>query len=611
MERIPSHFLLTAMLLTFGGGLLLARAPSQGSSGTPREPGRTSYQHPQDTFSESVDVLLAELDVVVRDRRGAYVTGLTASDFELREDGQPRPIRSFTASASAPEDRFEIAGGTPSEADSTVRESAGEEEQTTVVLFLDHAVLTPTRQSMIVKQLKRFLSDTRNADKRNNLFGRNTRFAAVTNRVPLGIAVPPTFNLAAFAGQLDTLPIPPATSIRPQLDYQRTVQKIGGGGGGNTARFSEPCSYGKETTIRSALTEYIADVIRRNDKSSQGLAALVAILGGIDGRKVVFYVGGHYELDPGLEMVARAERACPNKRFTSFSAGAGFARELTEIASQANANRVTIYTFDSEGSRIDVDPIGQRSDPQFSHLRSSNVQDALALIARETGGRAFFNTYDPTWGIERVSNDLRHTYSIAFEPTPTEEDGSSRKIKVALVGSQFRGFEVSFRRTIQTRSLEQRLAVKLFAALWMNEQTNILGISAAVVQPEQVAEPKNVEKAREVGSKTASQSAFEIKIRIPYSKLVLDETNFSSEIRLFMMARNPKSGARTQPRHELRQVSPEELLRAKANGAFEFLVAMDLPNATYDVAVGVRDELTSRTSVVVTQKPGVAEKAKR
>ena len=39
---------------------------------------------------------IVSVDVIVRDRSGAVVRGLTASDFEIREDGRPQEILSFT-----------------------------------------------------------------------------------------------------------------------------------------------------------------------------------------------------------------------------------------------------------------------------------------------------------------------------------------------------------------------------------------------------------------------------------------------------------------------------------------------------------------------------------
>ena len=36
------------------------------------------------------------VDVIVRDKSGAVVRGLTAADFEVREDGRPQEVASFS-----------------------------------------------------------------------------------------------------------------------------------------------------------------------------------------------------------------------------------------------------------------------------------------------------------------------------------------------------------------------------------------------------------------------------------------------------------------------------------------------------------------------------------
>src|SRR5262245_63936390 len=48
---------------------------------------------PQPTFRGAVNLVL--VDVVVRDRRGAIVTNLTADDFELLEDGVRQQVQTF------------------------------------------------------------------------------------------------------------------------------------------------------------------------------------------------------------------------------------------------------------------------------------------------------------------------------------------------------------------------------------------------------------------------------------------------------------------------------------------------------------------------------------
>lgn len=53
----------------------------------------SAQQTPTPAFRSNVSVVV--VDVVVRDRSGAIVRGLTAGDFEVREDNRPQEIRSF------------------------------------------------------------------------------------------------------------------------------------------------------------------------------------------------------------------------------------------------------------------------------------------------------------------------------------------------------------------------------------------------------------------------------------------------------------------------------------------------------------------------------------
>jgi VWFA-related protein len=76
-----------AALLTSFVGAVLAIATIVAA---PQEP-----RAPQATFRSGVDLI--ELDVSVLDRARQPVRGLTADDFTVRVDGEPRPIRTFSA----------------------------------------------------------------------------------------------------------------------------------------------------------------------------------------------------------------------------------------------------------------------------------------------------------------------------------------------------------------------------------------------------------------------------------------------------------------------------------------------------------------------------------
>src|SRR5207247_6062324 len=52
-------------------------------------------QTPLPKLTETIDVKVINVDVVVSDKKGNAITGLTKDDFELFENGQPKVISNF------------------------------------------------------------------------------------------------------------------------------------------------------------------------------------------------------------------------------------------------------------------------------------------------------------------------------------------------------------------------------------------------------------------------------------------------------------------------------------------------------------------------------------
>jgi VWFA-related protein len=63
-------------------------------------PGAQDLSQPQQTFRSAVD--LVTIQASVRDARGRVVSGLTTSDFEVRDNGQLRPILSLRSDRQSP-----------------------------------------------------------------------------------------------------------------------------------------------------------------------------------------------------------------------------------------------------------------------------------------------------------------------------------------------------------------------------------------------------------------------------------------------------------------------------------------------------------------------------
>ncbi len=71
--------------------------------------------------------------------------------------------------------------------------------------------------------------------------------------------------------------------------------------------------------------------------------------------------------------------------------------------------------------------------------RSTAVKrDVLDVLARQTGGRAYFpSSYeDLSAAFKQIDDELRSQYLIAYEPSNAAKDGSFREIQVAVPGRQ-------------------------------------------------------------------------------------------------------------------------------------------------------------------------------
>src|SRR5688500_1032491 len=118
---------LTLLLAACGSALAQAPAPSP---------------EPSSTFPAGVE--LVTVDAVVVDKQGNPVEGLTASDFEVQEDGRPQTIASFEAVA-LPE-----SASVPSPTRSRVSTNATRRELKplrTFVIVFDNAHMAPERRS--------------------------------------------------------------------------------------------------------------------------------------------------------------------------------------------------------------------------------------------------------------------------------------------------------------------------------------------------------------------------------------------------------------------------------------------------------------------------------
>ena len=561
-SRFP--FTMTAMLLVLAGA---AAAQAQ----------------PSETFIDTLDVQVVEVDVVVTDRNGRPVRNLTRDDFALYVDGEPVEITNFFESEllgqpGEPPDRTAAptADAEPSEA-----EAAADPASLTVVLYMDDANLFPPYRSRLLRRLEKAVESWRSLNAR-------FMFARFVNR--LEVVVPPTRDLDAILKAAARRPKGLARAVRNQRSRQFTLEDINVN--------SRGC---QNTGQLVALAEtYAVEQANRAAIAADGLADLTSTLAGIPGRKAIVYMSDGLPQQPGLSAFDYiAQDLCPNDpRIVPETNAAAQrhdeTRRFQQLTAHANANRVTLFTLDAGGIRTGLSQSmsfdGTAPSYQNDRLHWTNIQGGLQQLASETGGKALLNSNDLADLLDDVTEQLASTYSLGFSPDE-RRSGEVRRLKVDLAPHAAQGRRVEYRRSYRDKTQDEQLAERLISAAYLGSTPNPLGL--AVDLGATTPREKNVHRQP-------------VSIVVPEEAVLLvpGAGGSSGRLRLLLLAVDEERRGRTPVRQMTVPVGPADDVQA-TEGAFRFEVSVSLGEGDYQVVVGVRDETTGEMSLVrdATQVP--------
>jgi VWFA-related protein len=517
-------------------------------------------------------VAVVNLDVHVTDRQGNPVRGLSRDDFEVLENGEPREVLHLVQvdhlgvpHSSSPQALPHTTPGLARDGGTPLR----------LVLHLDQVGLHPLRRARLLDALERWLEE---------LDQPRLELAISIHDPPLRVLQSFTNEHERVLAKLRLLSPPPAASARAHLDREHAAAVIGGGRARvEAARLNEPCP-NVETKLAEAMS-YRVEARRRARESLDGLEALASMLGGVPGRKVVLYLGEGFEVQPALEMFTRLGNECPE--YTAQASSLAHERPLGNalrlLTARANANRVTFFALDAAGTHDDADFL----DAQLRQARVGNVQESLIVLAQETGGEALLNLQQPLPQLEALPARLASYYSLGYRAA-SPDSPELRAIQVRLRDPVARrSLSVRHQRSFRPTTLSQELAEALLAALWLGYEENPLEIEA---RAETAACPR---------PRALDECTLPIHIRVPLRSLSMPpgEVGRGTALRLFLMARDER-GRRTPAREHRIEAGDQAWHRADASGAVDTVVEMSLPPGRYTVAAGVREEETSRTSVL-------------
>jgi VWFA-related protein len=396
MMRISNKSLLGLLSLM----LLLLPAAQQAQQQPPRQTQPQSQQPlPTDpsaaqTFTLKIDTQLVVQNVIVKDKDGKNIEGLTKDDFVVMEDNVPQAISVFQFErldetkvpplpANAAPVQLNVTQAAPT--NNTITPSPASDnkykDRRLMVLFFDMANSAPADQLRSFTAGDKFI--------REQMKTPDMLAIMVFRSGVVSVLQDFTNDREALLGTLSKLIYP---------DENDTTTDVGGFGQ-DSAEFN----------------------IFNNDRQLAALQTAVNMLRSVTEQKAMVYFSSGLRLN-GMDNQAQL-------------------RATINAAVRAN---VQFYTVDARGL-VAFSPLGDATRQSPGGLGAFNGQTAMTMVtgfqrsqdtlfalASDTGGKALLDNNDLSRGIVQAQEGLTNYYVIGYYPTNVNLDGKFRRIKISV-----------------------------------------------------------------------------------------------------------------------------------------------------------------------------------
>jgi len=387
-----------AMASTIGIAiLLLALTTTQAQQRPPQQTQpATGAQQEQQPFTIKIDTQLVVQTVLVKDKDGKTIEGLTEKDFVVTEDNVPQTISVFqfqrlddtpvTTPVTAPDPatapaRTEPAVATALPTSAPVLASPRFQDRRLMVLFFDMMNTPPPDQLRAFVAADKFI---RAQMQKSDLFA----IMSFQNGV---VSI-----LQEFTDNQDTLLTKLSELMYPDEDTSNDPVGTFGQAGGEFNLFN-------------------------TDRQLAALQTAVNMLRSVNQQKSMVYFASGLRLN-GLDNQA----------------------QLKATINAANRANVSFFPVDARGL-VATAPLGDasRASPGGMGMFTGGAamalvsnfqrsQDTLYALAADTGGKAMLDNNDLGAGIRQAQQAITSYYTIGYYPTNTALDGKFRRIKITL-----------------------------------------------------------------------------------------------------------------------------------------------------------------------------------
>jgi len=514
-------------------------------------------------LTETIDIRVINVDVVVTDKKGAPVTGLKKEDFELYENGVPKNVSNFYEVEGPKALNVSIAPGPGPVTPAVKREEIPENMRRRVIFYIDNLSLMPFNRNRVFKEMKEFA--------KNILRPGDEAMIATFNR-SMKIRMPFTRDPGAIQTTLDTIAGQSAMGVSNRSE-SRDVQK----------RIQDAQTYDEALSTARTYAESVNHDLRQ---SVDSLAGLMTTLAGVEGKKVLVLTTEGFQMQPGREMFYLIDEVSREKGWQGGSTlleGMTYDAnsQIQSIAKTANANGITVYAIHAGGLGAANDNMSAEMDKPTPYTVTSaalsNSTESLQLIADMTGGLASINSNNFAQAFRNIQRDLESYYSLGYR-AGTERVDRQRNLEVRVKN---RNYLVRNRQTFVEKSPFAEMNDRVIANLLYRTKANDLKILV------------------KVGSPARSEDLYKvpIEVQIPMESLTLlpQGESYMGGFSVYVAVAN-KDGDMSDVARQTHQIRVAGSDFPKIKGKY-YAYALDLlmepgPNK---ISVGVMDEVSNST----------------
>jgi VWFA-related protein len=269
--------------------------------------------------------------------------------------------------------------------------------------------------------------------------------------------------------------------------------------------------------------------------------------------------------------------------------------ELDRLAALANTHRVSFYPIKPPVTDAAMSGLGERDNERGAIQALSDMRSGLDELARATGGLAFTEDRRVADFLQQARDDLAAYYSLSFTPPGPMRDSSLREMVLRVRRGKT---HLRYRANYLPLSLADSLASRAWGTLLFGWEENL----------------HRLEVSTSVGPAAGERYPVEMQLSLPIDEMELVPAAAASSgaFRVVLQARH-LGGSRLEPEHVafLAEIPNEDLATARGQH-FAVRTGLLMPPGDYEIAIGVWEENTAKTSFVIRRvavgnsEPGVA-----